>query len=65
MQYREKLGEPNIQLAGLQIWIHGREEFDEDWLRVTLHCRRDSSEVWVKNESAINVYYDIQNFMTK
>jgi len=34
----DKLGKPDLSLAGLQIWIHGREfpndkgSFDGDWL---------------------------------
>ncbi len=59
------LGRPNCHIAGLQIWILGREEGDEDWLRVTLHCNRDSSEVWVLNQSALNVRYDIENLISE
>jgi hypothetical protein len=49
----DRLGAPQIQLAGLQIWIHGRQFPDDDdfwdgnWLRVTAHCGADGGEVTV------------------
>ena len=39
-----KLGEPDIQVAALKLWIHGRafeesqDYWDGNWLRVTAHC---------------------------
>lgn len=40
----EDIGEPALKVAGLQIWIHGRQfpdamdSDDGNWLRVTVHC---------------------------
>ncbi len=40
-KYREKLGEPDIELAGLRIWVHGRQfpdnedYWDANWLNIT------------------------------
>lgn len=48
----EELGEPNIRLGDLQIWIHGRQfpdcddYWDGNWLRVTARCRAQGAEVW-------------------
>jgi hypothetical protein len=47
-----RLGQPQISLAGFQIWIHGRERPDSDdywdgnWLRVTAHCGGQGASVW-------------------
>lgn len=49
----EKLGKPNIQICGLQIWIHSyqfpnsNDDLDSDWLNVTAHCGKDGATVWV------------------
>lgn len=51
--YKENYGKPSIKVAGLQIWIHGREfpnadDFrDGNWLRATVHCGADGAAVWV------------------
>lgn len=51
-KYRNKLGEPTIQIAGLQIWIHGRQfpdkedYWDGNWLNTTVHCGARGSTVW-------------------
>ena len=50
--HREKLGEPDIAIAGLQIWVHGRQfpdqedYWDGNWLNVTVHCGAKGSSVW-------------------
>jgi hypothetical protein len=62
---QETLGKPTVKIAGFQIWIHGREEFDEDWLRVTMHCGRGSSDIWVKSISALNIVYDIEPLISE
>lgn len=42
---KEKTGPPDINIAGLQIWIHGyqfaevEDESDANWLRITAYCR--------------------------
>ena len=47
----EKLGEPDIQIAQLRIWIHGRQfpeaadYWDGNWLNVTACCIGDGSSV--------------------
>ena len=39
-----ELGEPDIEIAALRIWVHGREfedaedYWDGNWLRATAHC---------------------------
>jgi hypothetical protein len=46
------LGEPQIKLGGLQIWIHGRQfpneqdYWDGNWLNVTAHCGTHQDSVW-------------------
>ncbi len=49
----EELGEPDLQIAGLQLWIHRREfpeskdYWDGNWLIVTVHCCAFGADVWV------------------
>ena len=39
-----KLGKPDVEIASLRIWVHGRQfddsqdYWDGNWLRVTAHC---------------------------
>jgi hypothetical protein len=46
------LGEPDLKMGGLQIWVHGleyagaAEPYDADWLRVTAHCGSAGASVW-------------------
>ena len=46
------LGEPDLKIGGLQIWVHGleyagaAEPYDADWLRVTAHCGSAGASVW-------------------
>ncbi|SRR6266851_1435638 len=48
-----RLGPPQIKLAALQIWIHGRQFPDHDdywdgnWLNVMAHCGAQRADVWV------------------
>lgn len=50
----QNLDEPDLQIAGLQIWIHGRERsgtsdyWDDNWLRATVHCSAARSDVWAE-----------------
>lgn len=50
----QDLGEPSLRVAGLQIWIHGREfpeaadERDANWLNVTAHCGAHGAAVWAQ-----------------
>lgn len=61
-----ELGEPDLQIAGLQIWIHGRQfpeaedYYDVNWLRVTAHCSAPDASVWARG--AILMVTDIAGF---
>src|SRR5262249_8904413 len=49
----EHLGEPDLQVAGLRVWVHGREcpnavdYWDGNVLRVTAYCKYPDSMVRV------------------
>lgn len=49
----ESLGEPDLQIAGLRLWVHGRQFpqsqdcWDGNWLIVTAHCSYPQSSVCV------------------
>jgi hypothetical protein len=51
-KFVNQLGEPDVQLKGLQIWIHGRQYpneqdyWDGNWLNVTAHCGSHGANVW-------------------
>jgi hypothetical protein len=51
--YFAKLGPPNIKIAGLAIWIHGREfpnsedYWDGNWLNGIIHCGAEGATVRV------------------
>jgi hypothetical protein len=51
-EWRERLGDPDIRVAGLQLWVHGRQypdshdRDDGNWLRVTIHCGAAGASVW-------------------
>lgn len=53
MSYIENLGQPSIEIAGLRIWIHGRQfpdandYWDANWLNVTVQCGAHGSSVLV------------------
>ncbi len=65
----ERLGTPDIQIAGLQIWIHGYEyteaddEYDANWLRVSAHCGASGASVWLSG--SILSTYDIKKLATE
>jgi hypothetical protein len=48
----EKLGRPDLRVAGFQVWVHGREAADAagsegaNWLRGTAHCGALGASVW-------------------
>ncbi len=48
----EELGEPDFKIAGVQLWVHGRQfpdsqDYDDsNWLRVTAHCGTLGASVW-------------------
>ncbi|MGD9683512.1 MAG: hypothetical protein AB7W16_20290 [Candidatus Obscuribacterales bacterium] len=49
----EKLGAPDIQIHGLQIWVHGRQfpdatdYWDGNWLLVSVRCSAPGAKVYV------------------
>ena len=49
----EPLGAPDLQIAGLRLWVHGRQfpmaddYWDGNWLQVTVHCAAPGAHVWV------------------
>jgi len=51
--FENTLGEPSLQLAGLPLWIHGRQfpasddYWDGNWIDVTVHCGSPGASVWV------------------
>jgi hypothetical protein len=66
-KFRENLGEPDIKMGGLQIWVHGRQYPDADdywdgnWLNVTAHCGASGASVWTSG--AIFSTYDIKKWL--
>ena len=48
----KRLEKPDLEIAGLQIWIQGRQYpdsvdyWDGNWLNVSIHCGRERSSVW-------------------
>lgn len=60
------LGEPDLRVAGFQVWVHGRqypeaEDYDDgNWLQVTAHCGAHGASVWV--QGAILMVTDIAGF---
>ncbi len=52
----ENLGFLDIELAGLQIWIHSRKYpehqdfWDGNWLNTTFHCEARGASVWVSGD---------------
>ena len=51
--FQEPLGPPDLQVAGLRLWVHGRQfptaddYWDGNWLHVTVHCAAPGASVWV------------------
>ncbi|GAB4224489.1 MAG: hypothetical protein Kow0062_26350 [Acidobacteriota bacterium] len=60
------LGEPDLKVAGFQLWVHGRQfsdaedYYDGNWLRVTAHCGATGASVWA--QGAILMVTDIASF---
>lgn len=57
----ENLGEPDLSVGGLRIWIHGRQfpdstdYWDGNWLRVTAYCIYPHSAVRIQNDPCVRV----------
>ena len=51
--FEEPLEPPDLQVAGLRLWVHGRQfpmtddYWDGNWLQVTVHCGAPGASVWV------------------
>ena len=49
----QRLGETDLQVAGLQLWIQGvefpesKDYWDGNWLRVSVHCYASNAQVRV------------------
>jgi hypothetical protein len=62
----EDLGEPDLKVAGFQLWVHGRqfpeaEDYDDgNWLRVTAHYGASGASVWA--QGAILMVKNIAGF---
>ena len=47
-----ELGEPDLKIEGLRVWVHGREfpdshdHWDGNWLNVTAHCSANGASVF-------------------
>lgn len=60
------LGEPDVKIAGFQLWVHGRQfpeaddYYDGNWLRVTAHCGASGASVWA--QGAILMVTDVAGF---
>jgi hypothetical protein len=60
------LGEPDLRVAGLRLWVHGRQfpeaedAYDGNWLRVTAHCGASGASVWA--QGAILMVTDVAGF---
>ena len=62
----EQLGAPDVNVAGFQMWVHGRQfpdstDYDDgNWLRVTAHTGAVGASVWVSG--AILMVTDLIQF---
>jgi len=51
-KFASHLDQPDIELNGLQIWVHARQfpneqdYWDGNWLNVTVHCGTHDASVW-------------------
>src|SRR5574341_1948918 len=49
----EQLGDPDLKIAGFELWIHGRQfpdsndEYDGNWLLMSAHSEASGASVWV------------------
>ena len=63
------LGDPDLKVAGFQLWVHGRQfpdstDYDDgNWLRVTAYCGASGASVWA--QGAILMVTDIAGFGTQ
>jgi hypothetical protein len=51
LHFEEPLGAPDLQIAGLRLWVHDRQfpmaddYWDGNWLQVTVHCGAPGASV--------------------
>jgi hypothetical protein len=63
MNFREleQLGDADLTICGLRLWIHGRQfpdatdYWDGNWLRVTAYCIYPHSAVRIQNDSCVRL----------
>lgn len=63
MNFREleQLGDADLKICGLRVWIHGREfpdatdYWDGNWLSVTAYCIYPHSAVRIQNDSCVRL----------
>ena len=52
--FPENIGNPDIKIAGLEIWVHGNQfpdsndYWDGNWVNITAKCTSKNASVWVK-----------------
>jgi hypothetical protein len=52
-EFPENLGEPDIKISGLEIWIHenqfpaSQDYWDGNWMDITAKCTAKKASVWV------------------
>ena len=67
-KFPENLGEPDIKISGLEIWIHGYQfpdsldYWDGNWMEITAKCTSKNACVWVSG----NILHlpDLEHLMT-
>ena len=53
--------EPQIELAGLKIWVHARQfpdledYWDGNWIIVTVHCHSPGADVWIRHNPCVHL----------
>jgi hypothetical protein len=64
----ERLGKPDLRVAGLSVWVHGRayedsnDYWDGNWLRVTAVCRYPGA--WTGTEGTILHLREVMSLLT-
>ncbi|HET6284267.1 MAG TPA: hypothetical protein VFH73_25145 [Polyangia bacterium] len=63
----ERMGDPDLRVGGLSLWIHGRayedstDYWDGNWLRVTALCRYPGA--WTSTEGTILHLREVTNLL--
>lgn len=64
----EGLGKPDVELAGLRIWVHGREYpdnlsyWDGNWLNVTIEC--SARDAMVRASGSIILAWELADLLS-